>query len=122
MKKQGKKRFAKVIAPVLVASLAVAPSAGTLVAFAANGGQAVPMFDTQAETEAAARDLNIRLTGEGSVLLKNRENALPIKKDAGITVFGAAASALQGGGTANTEYGNVRLALEKGGFTKVNER
>ncbi len=126
MKKQGKKRFAKVIAPVLVASLAVAPSAGTLVAFAANGGQAIPVFNTQAEALEAARDLNTRLTGEGSVLLKNKQNALPVKKDVGITVFGAAANALQGGGSKvdnkDTEFSSVRLALVSGGFTKVNEK
>ena len=36
-------------------------------------------FDTFEEAQAAAADLNVEISGEGNVLLKNKDNALPMK-------------------------------------------
>ncbi|MBN2300269.1 MAG: glycoside hydrolase family 3 C-terminal domain-containing protein [Acholeplasmataceae bacterium] len=79
--------------------------------YAANGGNAIPTYETLEEATAAAVKLNIELTGEGSVLLKNESDALPLNKGIEtVTVFGAAASSLQGGS------GQVISALTDDGF------
>ena len=96
---------------VLTLMLFVAVSAGSLV-YAANNGIAIPTYDTLEEAQAAAADLNIELTGEGAVLLKNLNSALPLNKATeGVTVFGSAASSLQGGS------GQVASVLADDGFT-----
>lgn len=46
-------------------------------------------YDTFAEAQAAAADLNVEITGEGSVLLKNKDNALPMKNERPfVSIFG----------------------------------
>lgn len=115
MKTRKTKKFAKILTPVLATTLAVTPMFSALTASAANGGSAIPRYDTQAAATAVATELNIKLTGEGSVLLKNKANALPLnKKSVKVTVFGAAASSLQGGS------GKVQEVLADDGFA-VNE-
>ena len=114
MKIKQKSRLAKVLATMLATTMAVTATSGVIGAFAANGGVAVPEFDSLNAAKAAAAELNIELTGEGSVLLKNEGQALPIDKNAKITVFGAAANSLQGG------QGKVAEALTEGGFANVN--
>ena len=124
LKKQ-KFKFLKVVAPMALFAMAItAPTSKVSDSIErlinptvkeANGGYAIPWFSSQAEAQAAAIDLNIRLTGEGSVLLKNKDKALPLAKATEkVTVFGAAASSLQGG------TGNVRAALSDDEFS-VNE-
>ncbi len=96
---------------VLTLTLFIAISAGSL-AFAANNGIAIPTYDTLEEAQAAAAELNIELTGEGSVLLKNQSDALPLSKSSeGVTVFGYAAASLQGGS------GELVAELADAGFT-----
>lgn len=120
MKTRSKKNIAKIVAFLLivpmVAAIAMTAAFGSQRVFAANGGSAVPGFNSMEDAQAAATELNIEMTGEGSVLLKNEGNALPLnKKTAGVTVFGAAARSLQGGS------GKVYTALKDGGF-KVNAK
>ncbi len=114
-------RMLYVVAPIALGAMICAPFGNKEASFKvpsqstpilnANGGYAFPAFETKEEAQAAAIDLNIRLTGEGSVLLKNKANALPLAKEGTkITVFGAAASSLQGG------TGNVANALRDDGF------
>ena len=119
----------KVAAPAVLCAMALAAphsAAPSLERFLnpvvknANGGYASPSYATQAEAQQAAIDLNIQLTGEGSVLLKNKDNALPLAKATEkVTVFGSAQGSLQGG------QGNVRGALADDGFavnaTTINE-
>ena len=76
----------------------------------------------------AAADLNIRMAEESITLLKNKDNALPLAKNAKVTVLGRAANNLsQGGGgsgaqttptkgaSAENNY-NIYDALEMAGF------
>ena len=60
-----------------------------------DGYKAVLDYETLEDAQAAAADLNQELTGEGSVLLKN-DGTLTLAKGARITVFGSAATSLQG--------------------------
>ena len=86
------------------------PTAKTEIKFA-NNGYAKPAYATQEEAQQAAIDINIQLVAEGSVLLKNQENALPLAKATEkVTVFGAAAASLQGAS------GKVIDALKEDGF------
>lgn len=114
MKASSKKKIAGiVVSSMLVTAMATSTMLGSFTAFAANDGHAAPAFKTKEEALAAAQDLNERLTGEGSVLLKNTANALPMAKADGVTVFGSASQALQGG------TGKVDQVLKDAGF-KVN--
>jgi len=104
------KKCVLVFALSLVTAISAYIFNGSL-AFAANGGIAIPTYDTQAEATEAAAELNIQLTGEGSVLLKNAGNALPLDKEvSGVTVFGSAATSLQGGS------GSVITVLDDDGY------
>ena len=121
--------FLKVVAPMALAAVALAVPAtklGTNASFErldsisspkkANGGLAKPAFATEEEARAAAEELNIQLTGEGSVLLKNKASALPLAKATQkVTVFGSAATSLANG------TGHVDGALKDGGFKSVEE-
>lgn len=118
MKTRTKKNFTRLLACLMIlplmATVALTLPFGTRFVGAANGGIAIPGYNTLDEAKEAAADLNIRMTGEGSVLLKNN-GALPLaKRSEKVTVFGAAATALQGG------TGTVNKALADGGFA-VNE-
>ena len=114
-KSRTSKRFGKLLALTLVLAMALTATA-TPLAFAkgvANGNEyvkAIPIYDTYAEAQAEAAELNQELTGEGSVLLKN-DGALPLAKGSKVTVFGAAATSLQGG------TGRVDNVLKDNGFT-----
>ncbi|MBP5177333.1 MAG: glycoside hydrolase family 3 C-terminal domain-containing protein, partial [Clostridia bacterium] len=114
-KSRTSKTFGKLLALTLTLSMVIAASA-TPLTFAkgvSNGNEyvkAIPIYDTLAEAQAAAAELNEELTGEGSVLLKNN-GALPFAKGTTITVFGSAATSLQGGS------GRVDTVLRDAGFT-----
>ncbi len=120
MKTKSKRSFAKVVAfllavPMVLSIAFSAPSVGIKRALAANGGKAIPISNTFAEATQKAKDLSVELTGEGTVLLKNRNNALPIAKGVGITVFGSAASSMTGA----TGSATLMASLATNGFTKV---
>ena len=85
----------------------------------ANDGYAHPAYATQAEAQQAAIDLNIQLTAEGSVLLKNKDSALPLAKATEkVTVFGSAASSLQGGsGNVRTDCKNAENRIWQKSFS-----
>ena len=73
------------------------------------------------EAYANAQKLNLRLAEEGFVLLKNQENALPLNKDAKISVFGKNSVNLSYGGSGSGGFdtsGNRDLyaSLEDAGF------
>ena len=72
-KSRTSKTFGKLLALTLTLSMVIAASA-TPLTFAkgvSNGNEyvkAIPIYDTLAEAQAAAAELNEELTGEGSVL------------------------------------------------------
>ena len=113
MKISKRSRLAKVLASMLATTMAVTAVSGVGAAIAANDGKAAPAYGSQAATQEAARNLNVELTGEGSVLLKNENQTLPLNKDVNITVFGSGSQSLQGG------TGTIDGALTDGGFKNV---
>lgn len=80
-------------------------------------------YDSKEEVYAAAKSLNEEITSEGIVLLKNEDNALPLKSGAKLTVFGKNSVDLITGGSGSNSGGagasvkvNVAECLEKAGF------
>lgn len=59
-------------------------------------GKAYTDYDTLEEAQAAAADLNVQIVGEGTVLLKNKDNALPMEKNSYVSVFGVASDGIEG--------------------------
>ena len=61
-----------------------------------NNGDFYPDYETHADATAAAKDLNIQMAEEGTVLLKNSNNALPVAKTERVSVFGTSSDSIQG--------------------------
>ena len=57
------------------------------------------VYDSMTEVEDAAAELNLQLEGEGAVLLKNSEKALPLAEGEKVTVLGTQADTLATGGS-----------------------
>ena len=94
---------------LLVLALIAIFSVASVKAIGVDGYKAILDYDTLAEAQEAAKNLNIEITGEGSVLLKN-DGTLPVSEDTDVVVFGSAATSLQGG------KGRVDTALTEAGF------
>ena len=78
-------------------------------------------YDTREETMEASFELNERIAGEGIVMLKNEDNALPINEGSKISVFGKnSAYFLSGGGGSGAGGGapvtSLYDALQQEGF------
>jgi len=74
-KSRTSKKLGKLLAVALTLSMVVATSVTPLASAkgVANGNEyvkAIPVYDTYADAQTAAAELNEQLTGEGSVLLK----------------------------------------------------
>ena len=65
------------------------------------GDKYYPGFSTLEEAQKAAQDLNVELSAEGNVLLKNENNTLPLGIGSYVSVFGTNAYAPDGGGVAS---------------------
>lgn len=74
-------------------------------------------FNTLADAQAAAADIALQIAAEGDTLLKNRNNALPMRGTEYISVFGVGQDALAGNTAADVK---LLDALESEGF-KVNK-
>ena len=98
----------KVASLIVIALIAMFAVAGVK-AIGVDNYKAILDYDTLADAQEAAKELNIELTGEGSVLLKN-DGTLPVEEGTKVVVFGAAATSLQGG------TGRVDTALAEDGF------
>ncbi len=86
-------------------------------------------YESYEETLRAGEELNEELEGEGAVLLKNKDNALPLKaREKHVTMFGIGSSNLvtggggSGGGTLTEKMNSYDLydSMEAAGF-KVNQ-
>lgn len=112
-----------VCAVLLFAAVAVASPVRSSEAadVTSSDGKYYSAFDTYDEALKAAEDLNRRVDEEGIVLLKNQNNALPVKTGSTVSVFGVAQSTLvDGAGSVNnTDGGTLGEALEAEGY-KVN--
>ena len=96
-------------ASLLVLAFIAIFAVASVKAIGVDGYKAILDYDTLAEAQEAAKNLNIEITGEGSVLLKN-DGTLPVSEDSKVVVFGSAATSLQGG------KGRVDTALTEAGF------
>ena len=79
-------------------------------------------YETKAEAKEAAEKLGVDIVSEGITLLKNENNALPLKKNAKVTVFGKNSVNLVYGGSGSSASKSesnegVYSSLEASGFT-----
>lgn len=127
-----KKNISKKIAALAAASVMTCSfGAGTLFAVAESvpesvfGNYYLSDYDTRNEVENAGEDLNEEIYGEGVVLLKNEDNALPLGENAKVTLLGKnSANMLYGGsgsgGGGGGETVDIQTALTNAGF-QVNQ-
>lgn len=106
MKQKVKRKVTKLLGVAGVLALTASIGTSTLFAsaafnsedFVADGHKYKSDYESTDELLEAGRDTNLELAEEGFVLLKNRENALPMAKTAKVTVLGATADTLSTGG------------------------
>lgn len=93
----------------IIVGLFVTGYAGTASAFSTmeNNGDFYPDYETTAEAQEAAKELNIQMAEEGTILLKNSNNALPVARTEHVSVFGISSDTLQG--TAASGWGAVAI-------------
>lgn len=99
LKKRAMHKLSVGCAVVLSASSVVTPLQSVLVSAETNKtGKYYTAFDNYDQEQEAAYELNEEIAGESIVLLKNRDNALPLREDENaVTAFGI--------GSAYTSYG-----------------
>lgn len=96
-------RLAALVLSILMFMTVMAPVANA---------EYVSAYDSKQAALEAGLALNLQIAEEGMVLLKNEAAALPLAKEAGISVFGYASVAPSGGGDAT-------MAETSGGVVKV---
>lgn len=98
--------------------------------FAGTNGKYYTDFASFEDEQLAARELAIEAASEGFTLLKNENNALPLKKGGYVSLFGmhsvhlvasTVGSAAGSTGANGLEESTLRMAMEKAGF-KVNPK
>ena len=110
MRKHSKGKGKIALSVALGAVMCLSVSLPGVAALAAEAGKYYSDYTTRDEALAAARDLNERLSEEGSVLLKNQNSALPLNGNEKVSVFGIAQGDIEGG------TGNVADMLAEQGF------
>ena len=118
---KGKKRIAKVLTSLGMIAL-TSVSATAVSAAEVSNTKYYSAFDTEDEAVEAAVELQTRIAAEGDVLLKNKDNALPLKSTAKISVFGGRQNNVLGvakssGGPSSGSGGiGLTTALAESGF------
>ncbi|MBP5242471.1 MAG: glycoside hydrolase family 3 C-terminal domain-containing protein, partial [Clostridia bacterium] len=114
---KSKKTILRVVAPVMVAAMALAPVFNTVSAFAIgrDGYKAILDYSTLDDAKTAAAKLDEEIGGEGAILLKN-DGTLPIPTGARVTLFGSAVTSLKGGQSSVTPTVTLPQALANGGY------
>lgn len=74
-------------------------------------------YATVEELTAAARDIAVREGEEGTVILKNDNDALPMSSGSNVALFGLAAYDLAGSQAGNSDSVDLEAALTAAGFT-----
>lgn len=124
-----RRKFSSVLSTALAASLAVGSAISASAAVTVDSTSIIPDYSSYEETLRAGEELNEELMGEGAVLLKNQNNALPLtESEKKVTMFGACSVNLilggsgSGGGTVTDAMTSYDLAdgLELAGF-QVNQ-
>ena len=96
-KRVGKKVAVGATAVALVVALAGVPFMNTATALAASGGESGKFYtdyETLEDAQAAAAELAVEVAAEGDTLLKNKNNALPLKGSEWVSVFGTGSDEL----------------------------
>lgn len=115
--------------PVAVMAETVVPEGNTY-GFAGTGGRYYTDYATLEDEQLAARELAIEAAAEGFTLLKNENNALPLKKGGYVSLFGmhsvnlvasTVGSAAGSTGANGLEESTLQMAMEQAGF-KVNPK
>ena len=75
------------------------------------GDKYYPGFTTLEEAQEAAQDLNVELSAEGNVLLKNEDNVLPLGIGSYVSIFGTNAYAPVGGGVGSKSIRKTSVTL-----------
>lgn len=80
----------------------------------------VGKYSNKTESLANANDVNLQLNEEGMVLLKNKNNALPLEKGKKVSIFGKNSVDIaiggSGSGAASGESVTIKQSLEDAGF------
>lgn len=80
----------------------------------------VKSYNSKDESKANADNVNVKLNEEGMVLLKNKNNALPLAKGSKISVFGKNSDNIaiggSGSGAASGDFIGVNESLRNAGF------
>ena len=117
------------ISTVAVAETVVTPTGNTY-GFAGTTGKYYTDYMTLAEEQLAAKELAIEVATEGFVMLKNENNALPLKEGSYVSLFGmhsvslipsTSGSAAGSTGANGIEESTLQDAMELAGF-KVNPK
>ena len=117
---KGKKRIAKVLGSMGLVTLATVGT--TSINASASLEKHYTAYETEDEAVAAAVELQTRIAAEGDVLLKNKDNALPLKSTSKISVFGGRQNNVLGAskssGGMSSGSGGITLceALSETGF------
>ena len=119
---KGKKSILKVLTSAGMLALASASVSTVSAAENISKSKYYTAYETEEEAVNAAVKLQRRIAGEGDVLLKNKDNALPLSSSAKISVFGGRQNNVLGvskssGGTSSGSGGiGLCSALNEAGF------
>ncbi len=118
------KKMTPIVLGVAMALSSVSAAAGTESGNLAAGGRFYTDFTDIDEARAVGEQLNIEVAGEGFVLMKNQNNALPLAgSERNVTLFGYRSAYLQlvgGGSGAGDGFGHewtLKESLETAGFS-----
>ena len=122
-----KKLMLASVAILLSGSMFATTASGAFAAMVDSDGKFYSEYSSAEETFEASADINLQLAEESIVLLKNKDNALPLLGVRDISVFGKCASNYyyQGGGSGvsssftNDDYVSLYSSLEQAGY-KIN--
>ena len=120
-----KKRLSKLLTSAGLLALASVSVASVSASESSTKSKYYTTYGSEEEAVEAAIELQTRIAAEGDVLLKNKNNALPLNSSAKISVFGGRQNNVLGvskssGGTSSGSGGiSLCYALSKTGF-KVN--
>ena len=120
-----KKRISKLLTSAGLLALASVSVASVSASSTTNKSKYYTAYGSEDEAVEAAVELQTRIAAEGDVLLKNKNNALPLSSSAKISVFGGRQNNVLGvskssGGTSSGSGGlGLCTALSESGF-KVN--
>lgn len=128
-----KRLIASVAALTMIAGASMADTVtptGNPYGFAGTDGMYYADYMTLADEQQAAKELNIEIGAEGFVMLKNENNALPLKKGGYVSLFGMhsvslihSTSGSAGGSTGANDIAEstLEMAMENAGY-KVNPK